>query len=127
MKTEYQSQSNNLAFLSFGPEETVGGPPTSTWPVASVLRLRIEGFPNPSPGASSIRYSIPQAGPVRVSVYDIAGRLVATLVDRRVDRGTWTTRWNGRTDSGAPAATGMYFLRVQTPQGSRASKLTLVR
>jgi hypothetical protein len=120
--TEFRSANDPGAFLSFGTPESMGATPA---PVATQLWLR--SFPNPSSGPSSIRYSMPAEGHVRLSVYDLAGRRIATLVDRRVSAGTWTARWDGRTGGGQPVAAGVYFLGLETPWGRQSQKITLLR
>ena len=57
------------------------------------------------------------SGPVReevkLSVYNLAGQRVATLVDGPREAGTYTVRWDGRDDGGVELASGMYLYRLQ--------------
>lgn len=132
--TEYRSQQDNFSFLTFGPEEDAegttvgigdtgneGGGGVST----SVLRFR--AHPNPFSIQSILSGSLPQPGFVNLSVYDLAGRRVTTLVDREVAAGTWTSQWDGRDSAGRPLAAGLYFLRLETPLGVRTTKISIVR
>jgi flagellar hook assembly protein FlgD len=89
------------------------------------LRLRI--YPNPTPGRTSVQFTLPREGPVRIAVYDVAGREVRSIVDGPMPAGTWTRQWDGRGNEGRAVAAGVYFLRMETATGSRSSKITLVR
>jgi flagellar hook assembly protein FlgD len=82
------------------------------------------------PGRASlgeISYALPEAGPVAVRVFDIAGRLVKVLVNESQAAGTHTLRWDGSTQAGSRAAAGVYFYRVETPKETWSDKLMLVK
>jgi hypothetical protein len=72
--------------------------------------------PNPLPrgGQLSFSYQVPAGGAdVRVGVYNVAGRKVATLVNGFQAAGQRTVKWNGQTTQGAIGTAGVYFLRAQ--------------
>ena len=82
-------------------------------------------FASPSRRGTTVHYSIPNASPVRLSVLDVSGRVVATLLDGRfAHRGS--VSWDGRDRSGATAASGVYFVRLETEVGSTVRKLVLI-
>ena len=64
---------------------------------------------------------------MRALVFDVAGRRVATLVDRALDTGVHTLRWNGAGPGGRPVPAGVYFLRIEAPEGQATRKLLLLR
>lgn len=68
--------------------------------------------PNPTSGRVSVTYRLGRAGEARVSVYDVAGRLVAQSLASSQGAGRQQAMWNGRTASGTRAVPGVYFLRV---------------
>jgi flagellar hook assembly protein FlgD len=76
-----------------------------------------------------IGFAVPGPAPatVRIVVFDVAGRKVATLVSRRVDPGYHEARWDGRTDQGAEAGSGIYLLRAEIGSTVMTRKLALVR
>ena len=74
--------------------------------------------PNPTNGSVSVAYRLARGGDVRVSVYDVSGRLVAEPLSGRQGPGSQRAIWNGRTGGGRRAAPGVYFLRV-TLNGAR--------
>ncbi len=81
-----------------------------------------QNYPNPFQRATTIRYSLPQPGKVRLVVYDLLGREVARLVDREVPAGTHAIRFepNG-------LASGLYFYRLETPEGALVRTMTLAK
>jgi len=85
--------------------------------------------PNPFNPTTVIGFAVPGAAPmdVRIVVFDVAGRKVATLVSRRIDPGYHEARWDGRTDVGAAAGSGVYLLRAEIGSKVLTRKLALVR
>jgi flagellar hook assembly protein FlgD len=60
-------------------------------------------------------------------VYDVAGRLVRTLVDGPLPAGRHEARWNGRSEGGGAAASGVYFCRLTLPGSSKTRRMVLLR
>ncbi len=84
------------------------------------------GMPNPFAAVTSVRFTLPAAGTLRVSVLDVAGRHVATLADGRFDAGSHAVMWDGTNDRGERIAAGTYFV-VGDAAGRRiARKLVLL-
>jgi len=73
------------------------------------------GIPNPFRVSTTIAYRLAVAGHVRVSVYDLRGRRVATLEDTQRPVGVGFATWDGRVEGGADAPAGVYFLRLDLP------------
>jgi hypothetical protein len=80
--------------------------------------------PNPLRVQGEIAYTLPEAGKVRLAVYDVAGRQVAVLSDGVQEGGQHAMRWDGRDALGNPLPAGVYLLRLET--GGRASSRKLV-
>jgi hypothetical protein len=89
--------------------------------------LVTSAFPNPFRGNTVISYSLPKAGNVSVTVYDVAGRPVKTLVNNHANPGNFTATWDGRTANGAPVAAGVYFYTLVTDNSKITRKLTLLQ
>jgi hypothetical protein len=81
--------------------------------------------PNPFRTDTRIRFALPAPQPVSLKVYNIAGRLVRTLVDEPLAAGRYDVIWDGRTDTGIRAAAGVYFYRVVA--GSYVAERKMVR
>jgi len=60
-------------------------------------------------------------------IYDVAGRLVATLLDDEKLAGVRAVRWDGKDRRGADVASGVYFYRLITPEKSLSRKLVVLR
>lgn len=63
-------------------------------------------------GQAEIRFALPREGLVRLGIYSVSGQLVRRLADRHYPSGYHQVRWDGRSQSGAKAAAGVYFLRL---------------
>ena len=78
-------------------------------------------YPNPFNPSTTIRYNLQQAMPVDLSIYNIQGQRIQTLVRTYQSGGEYTVQWNGTTN-GIPAASGVYFVRLSVAgiQGTNA-------
>jgi flagellar hook assembly protein FlgD len=73
------------------------------------------------------RFDVPSAGPVRVSFYDAAGRLVATPLDQSLPAGAAEVRWDGRDAGGQRVPAGVLFARVQTAAAAGSIRAVVLR
>ncbi|HMB68436.1 MAG TPA: FlgD immunoglobulin-like domain containing protein, partial [bacterium] len=70
-------------------------------------------YPNPFAKDTSLRFSLEsRAERVRIDIHDVSGRLVRTLVERPLPRGTHTVGWDSRDASGSRVTPGVYFARL---------------
>ncbi len=83
--------------------------------------------PNPFSDTTTIRFGLPEEMEVKVTVFDLMGREVATLHDGITAAGYHEVVWNGTNASGKAARNGMYFYQVRTPGGTLTNKLLLMR
>jgi uncharacterized protein (DUF362 family) len=74
--------------------------------------------PNPMGAATEIAYSIEVPGHVKLTIFDVSGRLVRTLVDRAEGAGEHSVSWDGRSDGGERVGRGVFSFRLEAP-GSR--------
>lgn len=79
-----------------------------------------QNFPNPFNPSTIIRFNIPGAGNVQLSVYDILGRKVSTLVAQWLSSGTYQVNWSPN------VASGTYFYRLQTGNFSETKKMIVL-
>jgi hypothetical protein len=70
-----------------------------------------QNTPNPFNPRTTIEYSVADKVPVSIVVYDVAGRVVRTLVNEPRDPGEYTVLWDGRNDDNEALASGVYFIR----------------
>jgi len=93
---------------------------------ARAFALR-QNVPNPFNPATRIAYSIPERARVELLIYDVAGRIVRRLVDADLPADDYTAVWDGRTDTGEVAASGLYFYRLMADGRELARKMILLR
>ncbi|RMI24923.1 MAG: T9SS C-terminal target domain-containing protein, partial [Calditrichaeota bacterium] len=79
--------------------------------------------PNPFNPATTVRFSLPQASPTRVVVYNLLGQKVTTLLDRRLAAGHYQVRWQPQ----GATASGLYFIRLETDFGQRTVRAVLLK
>ena len=107
------------------PITTDFDPPYDFGPEAAFV---LEGmYPNPTRSASTVSFSLDEAGPATLAVYDVMGRKVATLVDQPMPAGAHEVRWDGRSASGRAVASGVYLLRLQAGDRVATRRLTVVK
>ena len=82
--------------------------------------------PNPSRGEVALSWTMPAKASVRLSVVDLAGRTVRTLLKETVAAGPMRVTWDGRDARGATVRPGAYFVRLDSPWGSRSRMLVRV-
>ena len=83
--------------------------------------------PNPFNPATTIRFELPGAGPVRMAVFDVAGHLVRALVDDSLPQGSHETVWDGRDASGREMGSGSYLARLEFRGKVESIRMGLIR
>lgn len=71
-----------------------------------------QNYPNPFSPLTTINFHLPEPTQVRVAVYDMMGRQVATLVDEELSPGCYDTFWNGRDENGGTVNSGVYMYKI---------------
>ena len=87
-----------------------------------------QNYPNPFNPSTSISYSL-GAGQERteLSVFNVLGQKVKTLVDEIQGPGTYTITWDGTTDHGDGVATGIYFYRLKRGDQVESKKMVFLK
>jgi len=83
--------------------------------------------PNPFRSQTTLEYALPEAQDVRIEVYDLLGRRVKLLVDRRQEAGSHTIRWSGQGGGSQQMASGVYFIRWTAGGEKHVEKVVRVR
>jgi hypothetical protein len=110
---------DDIGTVTTGVEETAGGMP---------LEYSLsQNYPNPFNPVTRLTYTLPQAGPVRIEIFNVAGQKVRTLVDRTERAGQHTLTWRGRNDHGAEVSSGIYFCRFQAGDLRAVRKMVLLK
>jgi len=112
-----------------GSQDAVVLPPTEE-PADFAFSIRAN-LPNPFTSMTRIAYTVPgnlgERKPVRVTIHDISGRLVRTLLSDNQSSGEHNITWDGNDLHGQPATTGIYACRIQIERGYLNRRLTLFR
>lgn len=88
--------------------------------------VRLAAVPNPFRTATTIEFDIPRPLPVRLRLFDVAGRLVRSLIDRRMSPAAWQVAWDGRDDAGRALPAGIYHGWLEAGGVRRSLKLVKV-
>ena len=79
-------------------------------------------YPNPFNPSTSLAYTVPVDGNITLSVYDVNGRLVESLVDSYQTAGNYSTVWNA-----ASISSGVYFVRLSASSEILTQKVMLIK
>lgn len=86
-----------------------------------------QNYPNPFNPITEIRFDLPESSPVTLTVYNIMGQEVRTLVTEDLKAGFHSVSWNGLNDLGAPVSTGMYFYTISAGTYTSTKKMVLLK
>jgi hypothetical protein len=110
----------NLSCLPSNTSTGVGAP-NAAFAITGVV-------PNPFNPDAAIHFTLPAAGSIDADVYAVDGARVRTLAhDVTFGAGENQLRWNGRTDRGEPAASGVYLVRIRAGSETRVSRMVLLK
>jgi bacillolysin/thermolysin len=84
-------------------------------------------YPNPFNPTTTIRYSLPEAANVKITIFDVNGNHITDLADNHQNPGTYTVTWNGKNDSGISVSSGVYYCRVMAGNYAKTNKMILMK
>jgi hypothetical protein len=113
-------------FVAAGTKSPTGiGDPGGSMPSAFAL---LQNVPNPFNPTTTIGFEVPTGGArVTIRIYDVAGRLVRTVVNEYRAAGRHRVPWDGRNQHGARVATGVYFYRMEAGSFAQTRKMLLLK
>ncbi|KAA3617029.1 MAG: T9SS C-terminal target domain-containing protein [Calditrichaeota bacterium] len=120
---DYNDLSSNIEYMlqHFLGESPVGIDGTETPAVIEKYELS-QNYPNPFNPATTIKYALKNAGPVKLVVYDLLGREVKTLVDEKQKSGRYEVVFNAK-----DLSTGLYFFRIKAGSFEETKKMVLIK
>ncbi len=97
-------------------------------PGIAPLITKLEGnYPNPFNPETVIRFSLKEAAPVRITIYNVKGQAIRQLVQDNLAAGNHRVIWNGKDNNGRSVSSGVYLYRMETPAYSRTLKMMLMK
>ena len=106
-------------------DQTAAKPVSLTIPSHAMLAAL--AVPNPFNPHTSLHIQLPASSPVRLTIYNVAGQMVRTLVESVLEAGYHTFHWDGRDQQGHPVTSGVYLYRVRTTEQVLVGKMALIR
>jgi len=93
-----------------------------------VTETALQGnYPNPFNPETTLSYTLKDASPVRLEIYNSKGQLVRTLVNESQASGRYHVLWNGKDDRNNPVSSGVYLYRLTAGTYSRSRKMILMQ
>lgn len=87
----------------------------------------LQNYPNPFNPTTQILFNLPISGKTKLTVYNVLGVEVATLVNRDLQEGTHAFTWNGKTEGGMSVASGVYLYKLESGGFSKTKKMMLLK
>jgi hypothetical protein len=120
------------AYLYSGSRDIVGIKTEDNGQGGSIPRAfhLSQNFPNPFNPSTTIEYEIPDGSnsiPVALSIYDIRGRLIRTLVREETSPGQYQVHWDGRDDRAQAVSSGVYLYRLGAGERVESRKMILLK
>ena len=84
-------------------------------------------YPNPFNPVTTLRYDLPEDALVNITIYDIMGRIVRTLINSQQNAGFKSIQWNATNDAGSPLSAGLYLYKIQADNLVQTSKMVLLK
>ena len=86
-----------------------------------------QNYPNPFNPTTTIPFDIIKNDQITLSIYNVKGEMVRTLVNSYLDPGSYEVRWNGRSDSGVNLSAGMYFIELKGTNFRETNKMIYLK
>jgi len=87
----------------------------------------LQNYPNPFNPITTLRYDLPETGLVTITIYDMLGRQVKTLIDQTQDAGYRSVIWDATKDYGKPVSAGIYLYKIQAGKYMQTKKMVLLK
>ena len=86
-----------------------------------------QNYPNPFNPTTSIKFDLPNAGNVKLVIYDMMGREVRTLLNNNINAGFQSVKWDATNDFGKPVSAGVYIYQIQADGFIQSKKMILLK
>ena len=86
-----------------------------------------QNYPNPFNPVTTLRYDLPEDALVNITIYDMMGRKVSTLVSSQQSAGYKSVQWNATNDAGSIVSAGLYLYTIQAGNFKKTKKMVLLK
>lgn len=141
-RARFAQQTSDGGYILLGTTSLIGEGKQDTW----LIKLRdsvptavqdqqqlpaayqlTQNYPNPFNNSTTIRFSLPSPERISLSIYNLTGQEVASLVSGSREAGEYTIHWDGTDDQGNELASGIYVYRLKSSAYEETKKLLLLR
>ena len=84
-----------------------------------------QNYPNPFNPVTTLRYDLPENSLVNITIYDMLGKKVKTLINQTQDAGYRSVIWNATNNYGKPVSAGIYLCQIQVDENMQTKKMLL--
>jgi hypothetical protein len=117
---------DNLSLQYVGVQEPTAIDETGRIEIPEVYALN-QNYPNPFNPSTTISFRMKAAEKVSLTVYDVMGRQVRTLLNNEMNQGTHMIIWNGRSNNGEQVSSGVYFYTLRVGEKLFTKKMMLMK
>jgi flagellar hook assembly protein FlgD len=86
-----------------------------------------QNYPNPFNPVTTIRYDLPENSMVNITIYDMLGKQVTTLINKNQDAGYKSITWDATNDYGKPVSAGIYLYQIHAGEYISTKKIVLLK
>ena len=119
----YGSVDDNMYFVLIKPEK---GSEENRAELPGYFTLE-QNYPNPFNPVTTIRYSVHKSGHITITVFNLLGQKVKTLVDAYMTPGNKEVQWDGSDERGVPVASGVYLYMIREKNFAKIKRMVLMR
>jgi lysophospholipase L1-like esterase len=112
--------------ISSGGVRTSHGPVMVETSLPQQFQL-LQNYPNPFNPQTRIRFQLPKAATIRISIYNVLGQEVRRLIDRQMEPGYHEVQWDGRNETGMQVGSGVFYYRIEAAEFRDTKKMVMLR
>jgi hypothetical protein len=86
-----------------------------------------QNYPNPFNPTTKIDFDVPSKSQVKLTIYNVLGQRVTTLIDKSMNAGKYQASWDGRSDSGTQVSSGIYFYKFEAGSFVQTKKMIMLK
>ena len=115
---------SNMGAYGIGCDPIILSISSELLPVTYILH---QNYPNPFNPITTLRYDLPENGLVNITIYDMLGKQVKTLINQTQDAGYRSVIWDATNDYGKPVSAGIYLYQIQAGKYLHTKKMVLLK